>query len=370
VENCTKFGQMIVSKNIEIVATSCEILSIKCTKFAFCWGSAPDPVWELTSALPRPPSWSSGGLLLRGGMGKGKREGREEGENREEKSARKGAPPLFAGSPPIGCDWPLRGLGIGGAVERGKKYPLPKGMAWIRHSKETGKVVAFQRSSGRTMSPASSLHRTASNPLLLSVRWCSSSCLRRSLAMVHFRPFVSIWRRRRRCGRWLAGVANKQWWPIITYCLVIQLSLSFCPSNNAVSLYSLYGLKRTYIVPIPKTNEFRSKPLTYDDFSHTIYSVRNIVYRFVTTDSTINLCAIDLSKEFVKMNYYMLYRCTPVQQLELLENSLSYCNSCVEWLDAWLSAFNIDSSFLSPLPPGVTDSRSVPPRPRPTRLTA
>jgi len=29
----------------------------------------------------------------------------------------------------------------------------------------------------------------------------------------------------------------------------------------------------------------------------------------------------------------------------------------------WLSAFNIDSSFLSPLPPGVTDSRSLLPRP-------
>jgi len=50
-----------------------------------------------------------------------------------------------------------------------------------------------------------------------------------------------------------------------------------------------------------------------------------------------------------------MYKCTPVRQLELLENLLSYFNSCVKLLDAWLSEFNIDSSFLSPLPPGVTD---------------
>jgi len=48
-----------------------------------------------------------------------------------------------------------------------------------------------------------------------------------------------------------------------------------------------------------------------------------------------------------------------VQQLESLENLFSYCNSCVKWLDAWLSASNIDISFFNPPPPGVTDSRSV-----------
>jgi len=42
-ENCTKFGQLILSKIIKIVATSCQILRLKCTKFDFGWGSAPDP---------------------------------------------------------------------------------------------------------------------------------------------------------------------------------------------------------------------------------------------------------------------------------------------------------------------------------------
>ena len=52
--NCTKFGQLILRKISEIVATRCQILRLKCTKFHFGWGSAPDPAGELT-ALPQTP---------------------------------------------------------------------------------------------------------------------------------------------------------------------------------------------------------------------------------------------------------------------------------------------------------------------------
>jgi len=54
--NCTKSVKLIVRKIIEIVATRCHILKLKCTKFYFGWGSAPHPAGELT-ALPKPPSW-------------------------------------------------------------------------------------------------------------------------------------------------------------------------------------------------------------------------------------------------------------------------------------------------------------------------
>jgi len=37
------FGQLIIRKIIEIVATRCQILRLKCTKFDFGWGFAPDP---------------------------------------------------------------------------------------------------------------------------------------------------------------------------------------------------------------------------------------------------------------------------------------------------------------------------------------
>ena len=50
--NCTKFGQLILRKIIEIVATRCQILRLKCTKFNFGWGSAPDPTGGAYSAPP------------------------------------------------------------------------------------------------------------------------------------------------------------------------------------------------------------------------------------------------------------------------------------------------------------------------------
>ena len=40
--NCTKFGQLILRKIIKTVATRCQILRLKCTKFDFGCGSAPD----------------------------------------------------------------------------------------------------------------------------------------------------------------------------------------------------------------------------------------------------------------------------------------------------------------------------------------
>ena len=38
-----KSSQLILMKIIEIVATRCQILRLKCTKFNFGWDSAPDP---------------------------------------------------------------------------------------------------------------------------------------------------------------------------------------------------------------------------------------------------------------------------------------------------------------------------------------
>ena len=49
---CTKFGQLIVRKIIKIVATRWQTLKLKCTKFRFGWGSAPNPAEGAYSALP------------------------------------------------------------------------------------------------------------------------------------------------------------------------------------------------------------------------------------------------------------------------------------------------------------------------------
>jgi len=51
---CTKFDQLILRKIIKIVITRCQILTLKCTKIDFGWGSAPDPARGAYSASQDP----------------------------------------------------------------------------------------------------------------------------------------------------------------------------------------------------------------------------------------------------------------------------------------------------------------------------
>jgi len=83
---------LILRKIVKIVATRCHILRIKCTKFDFGWGSAPDPAGGAHSAPPdllwdlRGPTSNrrerKGGEDRRGKGGKG-REGKGERARRE-----------------------------------------------------------------------------------------------------------------------------------------------------------------------------------------------------------------------------------------------------------------------------------------------
>ena len=70
---------MILRKIIKIVATRCQILRLKCTKFDFGWGSAPDPA---VGAYSAPPPLDLGALLLRGREGREGEKGRK-GKGRE-----------------------------------------------------------------------------------------------------------------------------------------------------------------------------------------------------------------------------------------------------------------------------------------------
>ena len=105
------------------------------------------------------------------------------------------------------------------------------------------------------------------------------------------------------------------------------------------------GFRYSYIVPIPKPKEHFSKSLTCEDFrvispilskvfeycilnrfgeffstadnqfgfkkglncSIAIKTVRNIVDDMINQDSTVNLCALDLSKAFDKVNHNALF---------------------------------------------------------------
>ena len=82
---CTKFDQLILRKIIKIVATRCQILTLKCTKFDFGWGSAPDPAGGVYSAPPdslagfKGPTSKGRGGEGRGGKGEGGEGRRREG---------------------------------------------------------------------------------------------------------------------------------------------------------------------------------------------------------------------------------------------------------------------------------------------------
>jgi len=51
------WATLIFREIIKIVATKCHILRLKCTKFNFGWGSAPDPARGSSQRSPRLPSW-------------------------------------------------------------------------------------------------------------------------------------------------------------------------------------------------------------------------------------------------------------------------------------------------------------------------
>jgi len=158
------------------------------------------------------------------------------------------------------------------------------------------------------------------------------------------------------------------------------------------------GFKRSYIVPISKVRDCRTRAMSCSDFrgiaispilskafehcllkqlqsfvnsddnqfgfkkglscSHAIFTIRNIVDRWVSRGSTANLCAIDLSKAFDKVNHHALFtklmrKNIPVQILALIENLFSGCCACVKWGQSWSADFIIEfgvrqGSVLSP----------------------
>jgi len=70
--------------------------------------------------------------------------------------------------------------------------------------------------------------------------------------------------------------------------------------------------------------------------SHAIYTLRCVADYHVSAGSTVNLCALDLTKAFDKMNHHGLFiklmdRCIPAQLLLLLENWFKSAVTCIKW---------------------------------------
>jgi len=88
---CTKFDQLIFRKIIKIVATRCQILRLKCTKFDFGWGSlqrSPDPLagFKGTTSERREGGEVKGDREGKKGRGKGKGSERGKGEGSGKRS--------------------------------------------------------------------------------------------------------------------------------------------------------------------------------------------------------------------------------------------------------------------------------------------
>jgi len=77
----THCGQSIHRQISKFDATGCQIVRLKCTKFDFRRGSAPDPAGRANSAPQTPPGWRAG----EGGEGKGREEEGREGRGRKER---------------------------------------------------------------------------------------------------------------------------------------------------------------------------------------------------------------------------------------------------------------------------------------------
>jgi len=84
---------------------------------------------------------------------------------------------------------------------------------------------------------------------------------------------------------------------------------------------------------------------------------------------TANLCAIDLTKAFDKVNHFALYiklmkRYVPVQILGMIENLFSGCCTCVKWGNSGSTEFQIEfgvrqGSVLSPFLFAIDDLRAL-----------
>ena len=74
--------------------------------------------------------------------------------------------------------------------------------------------------------------------------------------------------------------------------------------------------------------------------SHAVFTLRSVIDYYVASNSTVNVCALDLSKAFDKMNHCGLFiklmeRHIPVQLLQLLEFWFNSGLTCVRWGDLY-----------------------------------
>ena len=71
---------------------------------------------------------------------------------------------------------------------------------------------------------------------------------------------------------------------------------------------------------------------------HVVFSVRNVIDHYVSNGSTVNVCTLDLSKAFDRMNHYVLFvklmeKKLPSKILNIMEKWFILSEICVRWGD-------------------------------------
>ena len=80
--------------------------------------------------------------------------------------------------------------------------------------------------------------------------------------------------------------------------------------------------------------------------SHAIYTLHSVINHFVNNGSTVNVCSLDVSKAFDRVNHYSLFcklidRHVPVNVLMILMNWYDKCVGVVKWKGAHSSTFKL-----------------------------
>ena len=168
-----------------------------------------------------------------------------------------------------------------------------------------------------------------------------------------------------------------------------------CVLSKLFNLMVAYGyvpndFGRSYTVPLQKGDKVCSKSLKVDDFrgisispviskvfehcilnryggffstadnqfgfkkatgcSHAIYTARAVIGHYVAGGSTVNLCALDLSKAFDRMSHRGLFvklmqRHIPERLLALFEHWFDNCYTCVKWFTVYSLFFKLETGI-------------------------
>ena len=91
-------------------------------------------------------------------------------------------------------------------------------------------------------------------------------------------------------------------------------------------------------------NQFGFKKLS--GCSHAVHALRCVTDYYTSSGSTVNICALDLSKAFDKMNHYGLFiklmeRLIPSNILVLLERWFSLSVTCVKWCNLLSTRYSV-----------------------------